>query len=1088
MQSCFRDKKKLLLMILLNLMSVTIYAQSVLKGKVVDQDSLPLPGVNVILKNESYGTVTDVNGDFTLRTQRTLTPKDKVVFSFMGYETKTLSYKEGITNWIVHLYEKEIMLDGVVVTALGIKRNERSLGYSTAKLDGNDITRAMSTNWSHGLIGKVAGLSINSPGGPLGSTRIALRGDVSLNQGGNNALIVVDGVPMSAPMINSGNAQAGSGEASIDFGNGFSDINPDDIESIQVLKGASATALYGSRAANGVIMITTKNGSEEDRKLGISFSSNTSIENVLKWPDYQYEFGQGQPSNIGPEGSIYAGQQYYSYGADPEETYSGTSGTSSAYGVRFENQLFYQFDKEKLGRADEPTPWRAYKNNRKDLFRLGYTTTNSIAIAGKSDKGSLRASLTYTKNNWILPNTGFQRMTATVSGQQKISRLLDLSFRSSYTWRESDNLPALGYSSNSISYFLIYQNPSVDLDWYRPMWEKGKEGVKQLQPFSNYIGNPFVTLYECLNPTEKHATTSMVSLNAKVNNHVDVMLRSALQLEVDLREQHRPISDVNYSKGYFKKQNIFNYELNSDFLVSYHNSFVNGLTVNAAVGGNMMISKLDMLSNVANGLITPGVYKLANALSAIEVNQKILNKGVNSLYFTANLAYKNKLFLDITGRNDWSSTLPESNNSFFYPSVSLSALMNEWVRLPEEINLLKLRLSWAQVGNDTDPYKTSQYYETTNFAGSVKLPTTLFNANFKPEISTNYEAGLDIRTFGNRLGLDITYYHNRTRNQILDAPLDPTTGYSKATINSGTVQNNGLEIEINTLPVLLHDFKWNTKLNWAINKNKIISLSDEADENQLISKIGGASIIGRVGGTVGDIWGYKLKRTPDGQMIIDESGLPVSTDEIEYVGCAYPKWKAGWYNEFSYKNISLGILLDGQYGGKIYSTTNAKLGIQGKNKATLNGRLPGTPLYIAGDDPRLVEAGLNPFGGMYVIAPGMVENADGTYSPNTRPVTAQVYYGEYYKVANVETNLFDASFLKIREVRLEYKFSKRQLRNTPFGSVSVALYGRNLFCFTDYPVFDPETAALNGGNIVPGVEAGSLPTTRTMGINLNVNF
>ncbi|MFR7810840.1 MAG: TonB-dependent receptor domain-containing protein, partial [Butyricimonas faecihominis] len=268
-----------------------------------------------------------------------------------------------------------------------------------------------------------------------------------------------------------------------------------------------------------------------------------------------------------------------------------------------------------------------------------------------------------------------------------------------------------------------------------------------------------------------------------------------------MREQHRPMSDVIYPKGYFKKQNIFNYELNSDILLTYHNSFLDGVTLNAAVGGNMMTSKLDMLSNAANGLITPGVYKLANAISAIEFNQKILNKRVNSVYFTANLAYKNKLFLDISGRNDWSSTLPERNNSFFYSSVSASVLFNEWFNMPREINLLKLRASWAQVGNDTDPYKTSRYYETTNFAGSVKLPTTLFNADFKPEISTNYEVGMDIRTFGNRLNVDFAYYYN-PKNQILDAPMDPTTGYSKATINSGTVQNMGFEEALNFIPVI----------------------------------------------------------------------------------------------------------------------------------------------------------------------------------------------------------------------------------------------------------------------------------------------
>lgn len=1074
---------------LFSLAAITAQAQTVINGKVVDRNNEPLVGVNVSVKGSATATMTDADGTFTLSSKIGLGTADKVVFSLLGYDPDTVSYSPRKTNWVVVLSEKNVVLDDVVVTALGIKRNEVGLGYSTTKLEAGEITRSISANWSQALVGKVAGLNVNTSAGPLGSTRISLRGDVSLNQGGNNALIVVDGVPMSAPMVNTGNAQAASGEGSIDFGNGFSDLNPEDIESVQVLKGASATALYGSRAANGVIMVTTKNGSEQDDRLGVSFSSNTSMENVMMWPDYQYEFGQGQSTNIGLEGSIYEGQHYYSYGDFPDGTVSGTSGTSSAFGPRLDSGLsFYQYDPETQARGESPTPWRSYKNNRKDLFRVGFTTTNSLSLSGKNDRGSVRASVTHMKNNWILPNTGFQRLTATISGQQQISRLLSINYRTSYTWRKSDNLPTVGYSGNAISYFLAFQNPSVDLDWYRDMWVRGQENVTQLQPFSKNIQNPYVILYEALNPTEKHATVSMLSANLKLSSHFDFMVRSALQLENDLREQHRPVSDVVFPDGYFRKQNVFSYELNNDVLLTYHNSFFNGITLNAAVGGNMMVSKLDMLSNAANGLITPGVYKLANAVSAIEYDQRLLNKQVNSVYFTANISYANKIFFDVSGRNDWSSTLPKKNNSFFYPSVSMSTLMNEWFEMPDEINLVKLRLSWAQVGNDTDPYKTSQYYATTNFPGSVKLPTILFNTDFKPEISTNYEAGVDFRVFNNRLGVDFAYYYNRTKNQIIDAPMDPTTGYSKATINSGTVQNMGYEIEVEAVPVLTRDFSWTLRFNWAKNNNKILSLSETADENQLIQKIAQASIIGRVGGSVGDIWGYKFKRAPDGQIIIDETGIPVLTDEIEYVANAYPAWKAGLYNEFKYKNFTLGILIDGQLGGNIYSTTALRMGIQGKSEATLNGRLPGTPLYIAADDPRIAGSDFHQIGGMYVIAPGVVENPDGTFSPNTKPVTAQVYYGQYYAAENVESNTYDASFLKIREVRLEYAFTKHQLRKTPFSSLSIALYGRNLFCFTDFPVFDPEIAALNGGNIVPGIEAGSLPSTRSMGISLNVNF
>ena len=535
---------------------------------------------------------------------------------------------------------------------------------------------------------------------------------------------------MSSPMTNPGVAYgAGSNsELSVDYGNGFSDINPDDIESIQVLKGASATALYGTRAANGVIMVTTKSGAGAPKGIGVSYSGNFSIDDVMRWPDYQYEFGQGLPSNIGPAGSIYEGEPYYSYGKAEDGSYASTSGTSSAYGARFDaNRKFYQYDPVTQGRASEATPWVAYKNNRKDLFQTGYTITNSVALTGKSDRGSVRASITHTKNEWILPNTGFQRITAMISAQQQISRALRINFKSSYTYRKLNNTPALGYNSNSISYFLIFQNPNVNLDWLRPMWRTGQENVKQLQPYSSF---------------------------------------------------------------------------------------------------------------------------------------------------------------------------------------------------------------------------------------------------------------------------------------------------------------SGYEIQLDVTPVVSRDFRWNATFTWSKNENKIISLAEGADENQLISSIGNVSIIGRVGGTTGDLWGYKLVRDPEGNVVINDNGLPERSGEIEYVATAYPKWKAGLYNEFSYKNFTLSVLLDGQVGGKMYSHSHHKMTEQGKLAHTLNGRLPGTEFYMSKDDPRIATDGLSPQDGMYMIAP----------------------------------------------------------KKTPFSKASIAFYARNLFCITDYPLFDPESAALNRSSMVTGVETGSLPTARTFGLNINLSF
>lgn len=988
-----------------------------------------------------------------------------------------------------------IELNNVVVTALGIKREEKSLGYSTQTVSGDDITATMPTNWSQALQGQVAGLNVVSAGGPLSSTQINLRGNVSMNMDGNGALIVVDGVPLSSPMNNPGGSYGagGNSEGSVDYGNGFSDLNPDDIESIQVLKGASASALYGARAANGVIMVTTKSGKKAKKGLGISYSFNNTWERAAHFPDYQYEFGQGVAKNIGTKGTAWEGQQYYSYGKG-DDGLASTSGTSSAFGAPFEGQMFYQYSPENEGRADEATPWRPYKNNHSDLFQTGHTMTNAIALTGNNGTGNMRLSLTHSKSEWILPNSGYERLTAAFAGSQQISKRVKINARMSYTYRDVKNTPQLTYNSNSLSYFLIFMNPNFNLDWFKPMWYKGKENIKQIRPFSGYLPNPHVLLYEATNPAKKHSFNGNISANFTINRFLDLQLRSGMQATAQQQEQHRPWDDKVYPTGFFKKQNIFDYEVNSDVLLSYHNSFDNGFNVNASVGGNMMQSYYDLLSASVTGLNTPGVYNLANGVSSPLVNTTIRKKRVNSLYFMANLAYKDMLFLDLTGRNDWSSTLPKQHRSFFYPSVSLSAVVNSIAKLPSWIHLLKVRASWAQVGNDTDPYKTSPYYTTSDFAGALVKPSTLYNADFKPEMSSNWEGGFDFRVLGGRLGLDMTYYYNRTKNQILNAPFDPTTGYTKGTINSGCVSNRGVELVLRGTPIKTRDLQWDLTATWSTNKNKIESLSDFADERQILGSYvsGNVSIIGTKGGTTGDIWGYKLKRNPQGEVIIDATGLPARPSEIEYVACALPDWEGAFNTSVKYKNWSFAMQWDGKVGGKTYSQSHHKMSEQGHIKETLNGRKPGTSLYLDIDNPdiqALFKAQkITPVAGVYCIAPGVVDNGDGTYSPNQKIVTIEAYYKEYYRIGNVETNTFDTSYLKLREVRIDYNLPKKWLKNTFISNATVGLYGRNLLCIIDYPMYDPETASLDGSSFVTGVEVGTLPTTRSYGINLKVDF
>ena len=1080
----FRPLQSLLLTFLA---AGSVYSQTTITGIVTDKLNDPLPGATIVVKGTASSAMTDINGRYVLNVSTVSSGSTVIVFSYIGYSTEEIVYTgNNIIN--VALAEDVQALDDVVVTALGIRREERGLGYSTQKVGGDLVTATMPSNWSSALSGKVAGLSVGNVTGPLGSTQIKLRGDVSLNFGGNSALIVLDGVPLSSGQSNPGRANpSGTTQNSIDYGNGFSDLNPEDIESVQILKGASATALYGSRAANGVIMVTTKSGANRQQKgIGVSFNSNASFDNYLRLPEYQYEFGQGLPANIGAAGSEYAGLHYYSYGDMPGAGNTHTS--SSCWGPRFNpSQLFYQYDPSVQGRGAVPTPWIGYPDNFKNLYQTGYTLTNTLAVEGKSDQGSFRASVAHTKNEWILPNTGFQRITVSASAQQQLSRRLKADFKTTYINRKVDNTPGMGYSYNSIAMFNIYTQPNQKMEWWRPRWFTGQEGVRQLIPWSVNLPNPYVILYEATNSSVKHSFISTASATLQISNNLDFMVRSGIQATTDLQEQRNPVSDLIYPNGYYRKRMIFDYEINSDAFLNFHHSFASGLHVNASAGGNMMRLHLDSFDSYVIGLMTPGIYKLANGSSTPISGNGSSDRAKNSLFFSANLAYHNYLFVDVTGRNDWASTLPKDNRSFFYPSVSLSTVLNEITNMPAKIDILKIRASFAQVGNDTSPYRTSEYFSTSAFSGSASTSTTMYNPSFKPEISTNYEAGLDLRMFKNRIVLDFTFYYNLTINQIIDAPIDPSTGYSRATINSGKVRNRGYEIMLNGAPVIARDFKWTTSLNWSRNENRILSLAEGSDENQVIYSMSGAMINGTVGGTTGDLWGYKFLRNENGE-IINANGIPARPSEIEYVGSIHPDWKAGLYNEFTYKNFRIGVLVDGVKGGLIYSQTWYKLAEQGKIKHTLNGRMPGTALYMDGSDPRLAAAGLPAISSMYTIAPGVVDNGDGTYSPNTAIVTVSNYYLESVRAANTEANTHDGSFIKLREVRVDYTLPKRILDRTPLTNLRVGVYGRNLAMWTKYPVYDPEAAMLDGSNITMGIEAGTLPTTRTFGINLNLEF
>jgi TonB-linked SusC/RagA family outer membrane protein len=1022
-----------------------------------------LPGVSISGANKKVIATTATNGSFSIKVE-----KGTVLYvASISYKEQTFTASENSTNKIILLEPSSKDLDGVVVTALGITRQQKALGYAVQKMDEKDVNDARSNNWSSALSGKVAGLTLISPGsGPVNSTRISLRGDVSLT-GNNAALIVLDGVPMNSSGTTSGvtNAYgAGSGnDVPIDFGNGISDINPDDIESITILKGPGATALYGSRAGSGAILITTKSGaSKKDKGLGVSVNSNISVNTVLKWPDYQYEYGQGTGKALNA-----AGQFYYSYGASPDG--ASTSGTSSAYGPKFNGQNYFQFDQEKQGQAATRTPWVPYENNIKGFWRTGYTLTNNVSLEGSSDKGSVRASFTHSKNEWIMPNTGFERLTAQVSLNQKISDKIKINAKVNYTNKKSDNLPATGYNNQSIAYFMIFQNPNVNLDWYEAKWKKGLEQIDQLHPYSSFIDNPFLIAYEMTNAMNNNSVVGSLSATYEVSKKFDLMLRTGITMSDEDRKSKRPFSTANYLKGYYKEQSITDFEVNNDFLFSYHDKINKDINVTASVGGNNMKHDYNRMDAYIDGLVIPAVYKLTNGLANPSLQVFDKDKIVNSLYGTASFSYRNKCFIDFTARNDWSSTLPVANNSFLYSSVNTSFILSDIFKLPKEISYAKLRMSVAQVGNDTDPYLTSKYYGTSEFASSASVPTLLFNDHFKPEVSTSYEAGLDVRFLKNRIGFDVTLYHNLTKNQIIQVPLDPTTGYARAVINAGTVRNRGIEVVLNGQPIVSRNFKWATTITWSRNINRVLELPAESGNQQIIGTGGTATIMATVGGSMGDIYGYGFVRNDEGKVVYTTDGLPMQPEKanqnIKKIGNAYADWKGGIQNEFTYKSFRFSFLVDGQYGGMVYSQTHHKSTEQGKLEHTLRGREEN-----------------------YIIGDGVVLDASGKYVPNTKKVLPVDYYVEYYRRANVEANSFDASFLKLREVRLEYSLSKKALGRSFIKQATFALYGRDLLMITSFPIFDPETAALNGSTILPGIEMGQLPSTRTIGANITLKF
>lgn len=1088
---------------ILLLSAVVSYAQLTVTGKVTSgEDGLPLPGVNILLKGTAIGTISDSNGDYVINVTSS---QDVLVFSFVGYIAQEVPV-EGRSNISVALTTDARQLSEVVVTALGLEREKRDLGYAVQEIDGDDMTKARETNIGNALAGKVAGVTVvGNPSGIGGSARITIRGERSLNINKNQPLFIVDGVPITNEVFGS----SGRSNQDIDYGNGAGIVNPDDVESLTVLKGASATALYGSRGQNGVIIIKTKSG-KGSRGVGVSVNSTVSFENPLRLPKYQNVYGQGLNGEFEFRDGNGGGMR---------------DGVDEAWGPKIEGQLIRQFDSptsngyrggdvgnlnSQIGPFDlskqlaergeiTPTPFIAYPDNVKDFFEQGLTYTQNVAVTGANEYGDIRTSYTYMDQKGIVPNTGINRHTVSVSSGYKLTDRLNVRSSINYIKSLSNNRPNLSYGTENLMYlFNCWFQPNHNISSLRNYWQPGREGLNQFNFNYNYHDNPYFNVYENTNGQEVDRLYGNVSVNYKFTDWLNLMMRVGTDYSDEFRDRRRAYSSQRYPLGSYREEQIFLQETNADFLLSFNKDLNEDLSLSVSAGGNAMRRRYNLSDISAPQLTVPGIYSLNNSRVALDYYSFQSEKRINSLYSFAQVGFRNYLFLELTARNDWSSTLPSDNWSYFYPSVSASAVLSDMLNISSgPLSFAKLRVGYAGVGNDTDPYQLISTYSAQTPAQG--LPTSsesavIQNANLKPEQSRSIEAGFDVRFLRDRIGLDVTFYRTRSKNQILNVPLSTTTGYTAQVINAGLIENKGVEMMMNLIPVKSNNFEWTMNVNFSANRSKVIDLYEDPQTGQEIKNYVLAnryiSVEARVGERMGDMYGIAFRRVSAdpssefydptgqyvGQIIYTSAGKPMPTSQTVKLGNYNPDWLAGIYNTFNFKGISLGFLFDIRYGGTIYSHTQTVGREGGRIIETLEGRANGYDLTQPGNG---------------VIGEGVVAVTDGEgnvtgFTPNTTKLSAREWHTSLTLGRTLlESMMYDASFVKLREVKLGYTLPAKLVKNLPLRDVNISFVGRNLFLWTDVPHVDPETASTAGGTIIPGVESVALPSTRSYGFNLS---
>ena len=1040
MKNCFclvRMVKQFFAFLFFLFLAFTTLAQKTVTGVVKEKEN-PVAGATVQVKGATVATQTNVNGSFTITVPA---GKSVLVVSYVGMETREIDVSN-LTNVDVTLTAAISSLNEVVVTALGVKREKRALGYSSQDISGEKITQAREPNIINSLSGKIAGVQINKTGnGPAGSSRIVIRGNNFLSEN-NQPLIVVDGIPMDNFTTADGQSEYGS----FDAGNGLSELNPDDIETLNVLKGPAASALYGIRGGNGVILITTKKGLKK-KGLGITFNTNYTIETPLLYPDVQNVYGQGS------DGVFNNVKEHGSWGpkatGQPITDWTGVS-----------------------------RPFTIDPNDLKDFLQTGSTSTNVIELAGGAERTTFRLGYSHLYNKGLVPNSSLQRDYGTLRVNSQVTNAFSVDARVNYTRQNAFNRPQTSGSPQNIFAQYVAMPRSIHLSDMNP-W-KDQDGAMVLWDPTSYstLRNPYWVSNEDFNRDISDRFLTMVSLEYKFTSWLKLQLRHGMDMRQASVENAvaygiRDLSTgaLNFNSGYSATRSKA-VETNGDFLLTAQKTVKDWSAV-LSFGGNRLSSRYDAVSGNTGTLDIPGVYSLNTGSQARPSSRKSQSK-INSLYSLLNVGFRNYLFIDATFRNDWVSVLAENNRSFHYPSLSFSAVVNDLWKdafkgdFPEFISYAKLRVAYAEAGSVTiDPYQLTPTFDISRGYGDLNIlitapPRTLVNPDIKPGLVKSTEVGAELKFWQNRIGIDFTYYNKDGVNQILPLPLPGATGFSTAIINAGKIRNRGYEFTLLVTP-LKKNITWDIAVNFNHNVNEVLKLDPRQKTYYLQPDIDSRSIriMANEGQPYGNIYGRDFLRDSVGRIIVEADGTPKrSDDKNTLIGNFQPKYTMGIENTFTYKYFHLSFLIDIRHGGQFYSQSLATMYQAGTASGTLANR----------------EGGL--------IVDGVLDNG----SKNTKAITAQQYWS---KVAGFEPVaslfIYDASNARLREAVLGYNIPDKVWGKFPIKNVSVNLVGRNLWLISKHiPGVDPESSFTTTN--AQGWEHGAYPSSRSYGVDLKVEF